>query len=97
MLAQPLIKSLHLPSLTIEGFRGIKSLLIPRLGQVTLISGKNAVGKSTVLEAVQLYATHGNPTIIQRILRAHNELIPVIDEDGDEGPLQIWCPYFMGA
>ena len=84
MLAQPLIKSLHLPSLTIEGFRGIKSLLIPRLGQVTLISGKNAVGKSTVLEAVQLYATHGNPTIIQRILRAHNELIPVIDEDGDE-------------
>ena len=84
MLAQPLTESLHLTSLMVEGFRGIKSLSIPRLGRVTLISGKNAVGKTTVLEAIQLYSTHGNPTIIQRILRAHNELIPIIDEDGDE-------------
>lgn len=84
MLAQPVTKFLRLPSLTIEGFRGIKALSIPRLGRVTLISGMNGVGKSTVLEAIQLYATHGNPSIIQRILRAHNELIPIIDEDGDE-------------
>ena len=84
MLAPPPTKALQLPSLAIEGFRGIKSLSIPRLGRVTLLSGMNGVGKTTVLEAVQLYSTHGNPTIIQRILRAHNELIPIIDEDGDE-------------
>ena len=84
MLAQPLSKPLNLPSLTIEGFRGIKSLSIPRLGQVTLISGKNAVGKTTVLEAVQLYATHGHPGVIRNILRDRNELIPVINDDGNE-------------
>lgn len=84
MLAQPLTQSLHLPSLTIEGFRGIKSLSIPRLGQVTLLSGKNAVGKTTVLEAVQLYATRGYPEVIRNILRDRNELILLIDEYGDE-------------
>ena len=84
MLAQPPTKALQLPSLAIEGFRGIKSLSIPRLGRVTLLSGKNAVGKSTVLEAVQLYATRGLPDVIRNILRNRNELIPIIDDDGDE-------------
>ena len=43
---------LHLPSLSIEGFRGIKELSIERLGRVTLLAGKNSVGKTTVLDAV---------------------------------------------
>ena len=85
MLAQPITKSLHLPSLTIEGFRGIKSLSIPRLGRVTLLSGMNGVGKSTVLEAVQLYATRGHPGVIGNVLRERDELISIIDDDGEEG------------
>ena len=48
---------LHLPDLLIEGFRGIESLTLPRLGRVTLLTGKNGVGKSTVLEAVRAYTT----------------------------------------
>ena len=84
MLAQPITKSLHLPSLTIEGFRGIKSLSIPRLGRVTLLSGMNGVGKSTVLEAVQLYATRGHPGVIGNVLRERDELISIIDDDGEE-------------
>ena len=37
---------LHLPSLSIRGFRGIGGLDIPRLGRVTLIAGKNDGGTS---------------------------------------------------
>ena len=51
--------NLHLPNLTIMGFRGIDELSIPRLGRVTLLAGKNSVGKTTVLEAVQGYAARG--------------------------------------
>ena len=47
--------TLHLDSLYISGFRGIPKLEIPRLGRVTLLAGKNGVGKTTVLDAVRMY------------------------------------------
>ena len=53
-------KQLHLPSLSITGFRGIDTLTIPRLGRVTLLAGKNGVGKTTVLDAVRVYAAGGD-------------------------------------
>ena len=57
---------LHLPDLTIKGFRGIDELSIPRLGRVTLLAGKNSVGKTTVLDAVRVYAARGRySTLIQ--------------------------------
>ncbi len=50
---------LHLPSLVIKNFRGIDELTIPRLGRVTLLAGKNGVGKTTVLDAVRIWADRG--------------------------------------
>ena len=50
-------RSYHLQSLSIEGFRGIKELSIPRLGRATLLAGRNGVGKTTVLAAVRGYAS----------------------------------------
>lgn len=50
---------LHLPNLTVSNFRGIGSLSIERLGRVTLLGGRNGVGKTTVLEAVRTYASRG--------------------------------------
>ena len=52
-------KPLHLPDLTITGFRGIDQLSIPRLGRVTLLAGKNGVGKTTALEASRVFAARG--------------------------------------
>ncbi len=50
---------LHLPTLAISGFRGIRELSISRLGRVTLLTGNNGVGKTTVLEAVRALAAPG--------------------------------------
>ena len=43
-----------LDSLRIKNFRCFEDLQIESLGRVNLIVGKNNVGKSTLLEAVQL-------------------------------------------
>ena len=71
---------LHLPDLKIEGFRGIGELSIPRLARVTLLAGKNGVGKTTVLEAIRVYAARGRAPIIEEILLGREEIAPYVDE-----------------
>jgi AAA domain, putative AbiEii toxin, Type IV TA system/AAA ATPase domain len=53
--------SLALPSLEVQRFRGFQDLRIEKLGRVNLIVGKNNIGKSSLLEAIQLYATRAIP------------------------------------
>ena len=74
---------LHLPSLSIRGFRGIGELDIHRLGRVTLIAGKNGAGKTAVLEAVRVYASRGREHVLSALLRSHEEFASAIDEDDD--------------
>ena len=72
---------LHLPSLSIRGFRGIRELEIPRLGRVTLLAGKNGVGKTATLEAVRLYASRGRERVLSMLSRRHEEFAAAIGED----------------
>lgn len=72
---------LHLPSLSISGFRGIRELDIPRLGRVTLLAGKNGIGKTAVIEAVRIYASRSRENVLSGLLRRHEEFAPNIDED----------------
>ncbi len=65
--------SLVLNSLEIREFRAFKHLQIERLGRVNLIVGKNNVGKSSVLEALRLYAQRGNPALLWNLLRSRDE------------------------
>ena len=74
---------LHLPSLSIKGFRGIRALDIPHLGRVTLLAGRNGVGKTAVTEAVQVYASRGRERVLSALLRRHEEFASTSDEDGD--------------
>ena len=71
-----------LASLSITGFRGIGQLQIPRLGRVALLAGKNGVGKTTVLEALRLYADRGSPDTLQEVLDGREELSTFRDEKG---------------
>ena len=64
---------LHLPSLSIQGFRGIADLSIKQLGRVNLITGKNNTGKSSILEALRIFTENAAPQVIQDILRYREE------------------------
>ena len=72
----------RLESLSISGFRGIRQLDIPNLAHVTLLTGKNGVGKTTVLDGVQLYAAHGRFDALHDLLMRREELTTYADEDG---------------
>ncbi len=65
--------SLALPSLEVQNFRGFQDLRIEKLGRVNLIVGKNNIGKSSLLEAIQLYATKADPAFLQQILAVRYE------------------------
>ena len=95
--ATPVDTDLHLPDLQIKRFRGIKDLQISRLGRVTLLAGKNGVGKTTVLEAVRAYAARGRYTDLVNVLWNREETVHVFDEDGDWGdPVPRWENLFHG-
>lgn len=64
---------LHLPTLAIAGFRGIREISIRRLGRVTLLTGNNGAGKTTILEAVRLFAAHGSQSALSSLLCDRDE------------------------
>lgn len=49
-----MIENLH-----IEYFKNIRSLHLKDVARVNLITGKNNTGKSTLLEAISIYASKG--------------------------------------
>ena len=76
-------KALHLPDLTIQGFCGIRDLTINRLGRVTLIAGMNGAGKTTVLDAVRVFADRGGSReTFAALLERRDELREYQDEEG---------------
>lgn len=74
---------LHLPSLSITGFRGIDRLSIGNLGRVTLLAGRNGIGKTTVLDAVRVYAARGLPIALNELLDRREEFVIGFDDDHD--------------
>ena len=87
---------LHLAELSIQGFRGIKNLSISKLGRVTLLTGRNSVGKTAVLEAVAVFAARGLYSALSKLLARHDELSKVQDEDGDESQAPNIAALFNG-
>lgn len=67
--------TLILDSLEIRNFRAFRDLKIEHLGRVNLLVGKNNVGKTSLLEAIQLYASRAaTPTFIWEIMRTRHEV-----------------------
>ncbi len=60
-------------SLVIKNYRNLDELNIDSLSKVNLITGKNNTGKSTLLEAIALYATKCDLGIILQLLEERGE------------------------
>lgn len=61
--------------LTLENFRGFKALHIGGLGRVNLLVGANNAGKTSVLEAVALAASGGEPAALFQSLNERREYV----------------------
>ncbi|MDO9140556.1 MAG: AAA family ATPase [Methylobacter sp.] len=62
-----------LNSLEIKNFRALEDFKVAKLGRVNLIVGKNNSGKSTVLEALRIYAGNAYPKLLESIAASHDE------------------------
>lgn len=74
-----------LDSLLIKNFRSLEHLEVPKLGRVNLMVGKNNSGKSTVLEALRIYAGNAQRPLLEAIARGHDERYQVQDGEALEG------------
>ena len=62
-----------LNSFQIHKFRLFQHLEVKNLGRVNLIVGKNNSGKSTFLEAVELYASNASATVMLELVESRQE------------------------
>ena len=70
---QPMI----LDSFEIVGFRTFPSLELPKLGRANLVVGRNGVGKTTLLEAFDIYAVDGDQERMSALLTRRGEAVTV--------------------
>jgi AAA15 family ATPase/GTPase len=62
-----------LESFQIRNFRLFQHLEVGKLGRVNLVVGKNNSGKSTFLEAVQIYASNADSTVLLDLVESRQE------------------------
>jgi AAA15 family ATPase/GTPase len=73
-----------LNSLKIANFRALKDFHVPDLGRVNLIIGRNNSGKSTVLEALRIYAGNGHRGLLEAIAASHDEKYRIRESDTNQ-------------
>ena len=56
-----------LTDIKVKNFRGLRSLTLDQLGRITLVGGKNGVGKTALLEALWLLSGPDLPELSERI------------------------------
>lgn len=63
--------------LRMEGFRCFERFELTRLGRLNLLVGTNNSGKTSVLEAIQLLASAGDPALLWQVLARRGERLYV--------------------
>lgn len=76
-------------SITLENFRSLKHLEMPELSQITLLTGKNNAGKSSILEGLFLFLAHKDSQSFSK-LNALRGLPTILH------PSSLWEPAFNG-
>lgn len=86
-----------LNSLQINNFRLLRDFAVPHLGRVNLIVGKNNSGKSSVLEALRIFAGNANRKLLEKIAREHDEKMGFVgSEPYEEEPTLPFEAFFSG-
>ena len=86
----PQSSRLHIPELTIRGFKCINELTLSDLGRVNLIVGKNSIGKTTVLDAIQLLVSRSKVNTVRDLMLTREELE---FDQGEETEDYLICAY----
>jgi len=71
-----------LTDLEVQNYRSLQHVVVPKLGRVNLIVGKNNSGKSTVLESLRVLAKNGNPALLDELIIEHDEYFSSQTEGG---------------
>jgi Predicted ATPase len=77
----PLPNGTLINDLGVSQFRCFEDLRIDHVGRVNLIVGRNNVGKSSLLEALRLYATAAAPQVLWELLVARDEHRRITSEE----------------
>ncbi len=86
-MSEPLFDNLE-----IRQFRAFDYIKIDQLGHINLFLGKNNVGKSTLLEALWLYANLGSPEVMRAILDGRDE--PGEVRHGNKAEPTVWSLFY---
>ena len=77
-----------LRSLEIKNFRSLEDFKVTKLGRVNLIVGKNNSGKSSVLEALRIYAGNSQRALLEEIAAGHDEKFRLRESETSESEMQ---------
>ena len=78
-----------LNSLEIKNFRILEDFRVSKLGRVNLIVGKNNSGKSSVLEALRIYAGNAQRELLEQIAAGHDETYRLRKNEQFESDIQL--------
>jgi len=81
-------------ALRLDNYRGFKEYELRDLARVNLLVGRNDCGKTSVLEAVELLASRGDPRVLVESMRRRGEFH--ITSDGRGIPQYSVCRLFHG-
>ena len=71
-------------SLALRNFRGLAKLDIDKMSRFTLLAGDNGVGKTSVLQALRLFAARGAPHVLLNLLNELEENIPAVNRQEEQ-------------
>lgn len=71
-----------IPSIHIAGYRLFDRFDMADLGRVNLLVGSNSSGKTSLLEALYLFASRGDPATLRTLLLRRGERVPAEADQG---------------